>query len=193
MCHPHGLWKSSLPSIVPFGFSISIFFPIWNLFLYQYLIIGAFPFFKAWFVGFLSPFCSLKILKKKKKCFSNCCYHLTPYKRGYTVYIMMVCRTTTWTLGKNIWTIVFIWARTFLLPIKQPSSYKCVFSSTCSTFQPPSKAGCSREPPRAAFHVSTLLASHHFVRIISLLWVAACETELSGAAVTGSWTEAFQS
>lgn len=36
---------------------------------------------------------------------------------------MMVCCTTTWTLGKNIWKIVFIWARTFLLPIKQPSSY----------------------------------------------------------------------
>lgn len=123
---------------------------------------------------------NLKKKRRRKKCFSNCCYHLTPYKRGYTVYIMMVCCTTTWTLGKNIWTIVFIWARSFLLPIKQPSSYKCVFSSMCLTFQPPPKAGCSREPPRAAFHVSTLLASHHFVRIISLLWIAACETERCG-------------
>lgn len=56
-------------------------------------------------------------------------------KRGYTEQYD-VCCTTTWTLGENIWKIVFIWARTFLLPIKQPSSYNlsASFPFTISTF-----------------------------------------------------------
>lgn len=46
-----------------------------------------------------------------------------------TQYNMLVCCTTPRTLGKNTWKIVFIWARTFLLPIKQPSSSNYAFAS----------------------------------------------------------------
>lgn len=129
MCHPLGLWKSSLPSIALFHFIKYCFF--FSSEIYFCISIWSISFLKH---GLFPP--SVHWKSFLKKCFSNCCYHLTPYKRGYTVYIMMVCRTTTWTLGKNIRTIVFIWARTFLLPIKQPSSSKCVFSSMFLTFLP---------------------------------------------------------
>lgn len=119
---PTWLVKKQLAFYILVFFLLYISVSIWNLFLYQYLIIGLILFFfKAWFIMgvFFLPF----FAEKLKKVLFKLLLSFDTVIKEVIQYNMMVCCTTTWTLGKNIWKIVFIWARTFLLPIKQPSSY----------------------------------------------------------------------
>lgn len=122
MCVTH-LACEKAACLLYFGFLSSIYF----CFHLKFIFVSIFDyrthsfFFKAWFI--MGVFFFLFFAEKLKKVLFKLLLSFDTVIKEVIQYNMMVCCTTTWTLGMNIWKIVFIWARTFLLPIKQPSSY----------------------------------------------------------------------